>query len=176
MHFVWRKVTRNVYVKLCLHPLFERWRHSVELTAASRQSHPGQRLQHGALPRALVSDHGDSRQRQVLLHPQRAERVDEVDAGTHLLLVLLVQGVHEDDGGTPGKKLWTRKGIKPAAARRRGWRDWLQEAGGRKGRLHSRFRFLDFRFFFWWTESHLHQGIIHPEKSDTWWIYSHTVM
>ena len=63
-------------------------------TVPSGQGHPGQRLQHGALPRALVSYDGDSRQRQVLLHPQRAERVDEVDAGTNLLLILLAQILH----------------------------------------------------------------------------------
>ena len=66
-------------------------------TFSSWQGHPWQRLQHGALPRALVSYDGDGRQRQVLLHTQRAERVDEVDAGTHLLLVLFVQTVHGRD-------------------------------------------------------------------------------
>lgn len=61
------------------------------LTAASGEGDARQGLQHGALARALVPDDRDGGQGQVLLHAQGPQRVDEVDAGADLLLVVAAQ-------------------------------------------------------------------------------------
>lgn len=63
------------------------------LTIAPGESNTRQGFEDRAFPRALVSNHSNRRQGQVLFYSKSSQAVNKINAGADLFLILVVQGV-----------------------------------------------------------------------------------
>lgn len=63
------------------------------LTIAPGERNTREGFEDGTFPRALVSNHCNRRQGQILFYPKSSQAVHKINAGSDLLLILVVQGV-----------------------------------------------------------------------------------